>query len=274
MNEYILDGETETRRLERQNSKPHYLIDDEISSDEISFQRESKILDVACGTGAFTDYILRTNRNKNLNIEMLDINKSRLNFLQKKIEHKYTDNDINPKYTVGDACSLAAADNTYDVIVNRFLIHHFPKNGLHTKEFISEAYRTLKNGGKLVIIDIVNIMFNIGTTNVELLELLEDFRVNQPLSLWGSLKLPQVMIEEGFRSENIKFETKPILFWTKDDLMSEYVEWSHRFNLMKPVMEKHMGKEKFEHFVDLYLEELKKDGTVLEWSKTITVATK
>lgn len=273
-NEYILSGETENLRLDRQNSKPHYLIDDEISYKEVIFSDKSKILDIACGTGAFSEYILKHNINKNIHLEMLDNDNNRLEYLKNKLTEYEKLSNISLAFTCDDARKLPYESNSFDAVVNRYLIHHFPKNDDSVQDFSKEAHRVLRPNGKLIVIDVIDILFGIGTTNTELKNLLNELRAVIPLDLYGSLRLPRIMAQNGFKTENISFEVRPCLFTKKNELLSEYEEWKHRFSLLEKSMNQFFGIEKTRRFKELFLSELLKDGTILYWTKTITTGVK
>jgi len=273
-NEYILSGETENLRLDRQNSKPHYLIDDEISYKDVIFPENSKILDVACGTGAFSEYVLKHNINKNIHLEMLDNDNSRLEYLKKKLsEYEKLDN-IKLSFTCDDARKLPYRSNNFNAVVNRYLVHHFPRNDNSSQKLVKEAHRVLKPNGKLIVIDVIDILFGIGTTNTELRGLLDELRAVMPLDLYGSLRLPRIMAQNGFKTENISFEVRPCLFAKKNELLSEYEEWKHRFSLLEKSMNQFFGFEKTKRIKELFLSELLKDGTILYWTKTLTIGVK
>lgn len=55
----------------------------------------------------------------------------------------------NVNYIVADAESLPFLDDTFDLVTCRIAAHHFP----NAKEFIKEAHRVLKPGGRLLLVD-------------------------------------------------------------------------------------------------------------------------
>lgn len=273
-NEYILSGETENIRLDRQNSKPHYLIDDEVSYKEVIFPDNSKILDIACGTGAFSEYVLKHNINKNIHLEMLDNDSDRLKYLNNKLSEYEKLNNINLSFTCDDARKLPYKSNSFDAVVNRYLVHHFPRNDNSVQDFVKEAHRVLKPYGKLIVIDVIDILFGLGATNTELKGLLDELRTVMPLDLYGSLRLPRIMAQNGFKTENIRFEVRPCLFAKKSELLSEHEEWEHRFSLLEKSMHQFFGVEKTKRVKELFLSELLKNGTILYWTKTLTIGVK
>jgi ubiquinone/menaquinone biosynthesis C-methylase UbiE len=55
----------------------------------------------------------------------------------------------NVWYVLADAEALPFLDQSFDTLVCRIAAHHFP----NPKKFVEEAYRVLKPGGKLLLID-------------------------------------------------------------------------------------------------------------------------
>lgn len=96
---------------------------------------DTKILEVACGTGILTNEI--TKRYDNLDYTALDYAENMLNICHSK--------KINAKFEMGDATNLNYPDNYFDIVIIA--------NALHIAEnpekIVSEIKRCLKDDGLL-----------------------------------------------------------------------------------------------------------------------------
>lgn len=97
-----------------------------------------KILDVGAGTGRLTLKLAKAGAE----VTALDVSEEML----KRIKN----HELRIKNVVGDAESLPFEDNSFDFVVAAFLIVHLKD----LKRFFDEAYRVLKDGGKLLITNI------------------------------------------------------------------------------------------------------------------------
>lgn len=100
-----------------------------------------KILEIGCGVGITTKLIaLRFNKAK---IIALDYDKAQIDIAKKKQNVK------NIRFIRGDAKSLKFKDNSFDVVFASLTFHHIPRY----EESIREAYRVLKRGGKIIVVE-------------------------------------------------------------------------------------------------------------------------
>ncbi|MDD5043484.1 MAG: class I SAM-dependent methyltransferase [Patescibacteria group bacterium] len=100
--------------------------------------KDKKILDVGAGTGRLALKLARAGAE----VTALDISPEMLKILRRK--------NKQIKTVGGDAEQLPFPDETFDIITAAFLIVHL-KN---PERFFDEAYRVLKNDGRLVITNI------------------------------------------------------------------------------------------------------------------------
>jgi len=105
------------------------------------------ILDVATGTGDFAIAALKISPTKVIGV---DISQEMLNIANDKIKHAKLTHKIN--FALGDAENLPFPDNSFDAATCAFGVRNFenPLQGL------SEIYRVLKPGGKIVILEFSN----------------------------------------------------------------------------------------------------------------------
>lgn len=102
---------------------------------------QTKILDVACGTGDFAFEFEKYSSD----IIGLDFCEEMLEIARKKA-HK---NNSSVKFIQGDALSLPFKDETFDIVSIGFGI----RNVDDIKKAITEMYRVLKKDGKIIILE-------------------------------------------------------------------------------------------------------------------------
>ena len=104
-------------------------------------QRSSRILDLCCGHGEALD-VMYENGFRDLAGLDWEIDPT-------------TAADPRFKFLAGDALNSGLGDGTYDIITCLHSVHHFatPEN---VRRFMGEAFRLLKPGGRLYLIDFEN----------------------------------------------------------------------------------------------------------------------
>ena len=104
-----------------------------------------KLLDVAGGTGDISFKFLK--RAGNGHSTVLDITESMLVEGRKRAEASAMGDSLD--WVVGDAMALPFADNTFDVYTISFGI----RNVTRPQEALNEAFRVLKPGGRLMVLE-------------------------------------------------------------------------------------------------------------------------
>lgn len=108
---------------------------------------DQKFLDVATGTGDVGFAILK--KQPKAQVVGIDFSEKMLKIGQNKIESRTQNQESRIQFQVGDAQNLEFKDETFDGVTIAFGI----RNVKNREKAISEFYRVLKPGGKLVILE-------------------------------------------------------------------------------------------------------------------------
>ncbi|WP_209700814.1 bifunctional demethylmenaquinone methyltransferase/2-methoxy-6-polyprenyl-1,4-benzoquinol methylase UbiE [Clostridium algifaecis] len=108
-----------------------------------------KVLDLCCGTGQMIDYACRK-IGKNTEITGLDFNQEMINVGYKRLKHSI--GDYKYKLIKGDILQLPFEDNSFNYVTIAFGLRNIKNKNLA----LSEIYRILKPGGKLVCLELSN----------------------------------------------------------------------------------------------------------------------
>ena len=113
----------------------------------IDRNRPQQILDIACGTGDFSIAIARDAHEKTF-VQGLDLSEGMLEVMGKKVAAIGMADRI--KGEKGDCEEMRFADNTFDCATIAFGIRNFE----HREKALKEILRVLKDGGRLVILEL------------------------------------------------------------------------------------------------------------------------
>lgn len=98
------------------------------------------LLDVGCGTGNSIERLYM--KNPEISYTGIDLAENMIQVARsKKLQ------GVN--FLIGDAENLPFEENMFDVIICKESFHHYPK----VKDFFESAYRVLKPGGRLILLD-------------------------------------------------------------------------------------------------------------------------
>jgi ubiquinone/menaquinone biosynthesis C-methylase UbiE len=111
--------------------------------DKLNLQKDSKVLEIACGTGRDSELIAaRLGKGK---LVLQDISPSMLQICRKKLEHV----EIDKAFCISNAAYLPFPDNYFDATYSFGGLGEFPE----IKRSLAEMVRVTKPGGKIVVGD-------------------------------------------------------------------------------------------------------------------------
>jgi ubiquinone/menaquinone biosynthesis C-methylase UbiE len=102
------------------------------------------VLDDGCGTGAFLEFAARRGTRVDRYVG-IDVSRGMLRHAQRRLKQAGGD----PLLVQADACRLPFAENTFDVVYARGMLHHLPDPAAG----MQEIRRVLKPGGLAVVLD-------------------------------------------------------------------------------------------------------------------------
>jgi ubiquinone/menaquinone biosynthesis C-methylase UbiE len=114
-----------------------YQIFEEVEEELSRLPANGKVLDLGCGTGHFSNYILK----KGFEVHAIDPSVKMLEYARNNFS------DI--QFIEGVASSLPFPDNTFDLVISIEVFRYLTKADLHLS--YSEIHRVLKPGGRMLI---------------------------------------------------------------------------------------------------------------------------
>lgn len=112
-------------------------------------KEKDKVLDLCCGTGQMIDYICRE-VGKDVEVTGLDFTEEMINVGYRRLN--FTAGDCRYKLIRGDVQQLPFEDTSFDCITIAFGLRNVPD----IKKALSEMYRVLTPGGRLVCLELSN----------------------------------------------------------------------------------------------------------------------
>jgi len=257
--EYSLDNENEVDRLEFQATIPFYNPKKEIQ--KLKLPDNSTFLDAGCGSGIISRYI--SNKFQLVSVDACDISKTRLLQAQTLNNHN---NKVN--FFHSSLEKIKSPQDKYDFIFCRFVLEHM----INPQNAVNEFFRINKLNGRVLLIDLDGIFFNLYSNNKELNKTLHLLKREFDFDLFIGRKLPLLLSKAGYK--NIKYKVE-VMYFKGRNLKLEYQNYLLRFKFIEDILVNILGNtSKTNDFIDLYLKELLKSENTLFYNKFIVSGNK
>jgi len=111
---------------------------------------EVRVLDLACGTGKWTPYLVRP-LHEQAHLVAFDYSPAMLAQTRARLEEDDPELLMKTSFVRGDAYTLPFGDSSFDCVFFGFWLSHVPRERVYP--FLSEVKRTLRPGGQVLIFD-------------------------------------------------------------------------------------------------------------------------
>lgn len=247
---YSMKTQSEFDRLISQNQLSQYDISKELSFFE--FQKDQKVLDAGCGAGDVHISLAHLYHHLNLKIDAFDSYEFMLSQSKKRCKDLGLD---HVHHFESDIYAIKAKDESYDKVICRFVLEHLDR----PIEALKEMKRVLKKGGHLYLIDLDGVLFNIDSSDHELMNWLKRLEQNFSFDLYIGRKLSRYMNEVGLH--HIQTHIEAMNFYG-EDLDKEIINVRERFLHAREVFIKALDEESYHKFSKRYLDELMKERSL------------
>ncbi len=187
----------------------------QVVSEKMKIKSKDKILDAGCGVGAVSIWLAK----RYSDIEVTGINISKMQIDKASSFAKKFGVENRVEFLERDFLNTSFADESFDVVFAIESVCHTEDK----KDFIKEAYRILKVGGKLVIID--------GFIKKEKLNKLNQYFLNNLLRGWVIPNLAKksdfqkYLKESGFKNIEFTDITRNILSSSREIFKRGILGW-------------------------------------------------
>jgi len=259
--DYVLEHKDEALRLEFQGKLENYRLDREMN--DLHIQPGSRVLDAGCGSGLISRYLV--DHFPGIDVTACDFSSQRIAQARELAGHSRYG---AIRFETSDLQQLKFQSWSFDWVVCRFVFEHLGNPQAASDEF----FRVLQNGGKIRLIDLDGILFNLHTRNAELSSMLAALQRGWKTDLFVGRKLPAMLKESGFGS--IRWEMQPMQFHG-ESLQDERELTRQRLEFIRPTVLSILGSEALtDRFSELYCSEMLKPEATLFYNKFIVTAEK
>ena len=266
MKRYVLENVKEFERLEKQSQHQTYNYQLELS--RFLPKETGTILDAGCGSGVVSRYL--ANLYPAAQVVGCDFSEQRVAQATNFIHSVKKDQTSNLKFIAQNLTQLTFDSSSFDGVVCRYVLEHMSNED--ASRALKEYYRCMRPNGKLCVIDIDGLIYNLYPKTPLLESSFNAIKNITGLDLNIGRKLPSLVEDAGF--SNTKWEIETLQF-QGESLESEIQLIRERFDQAMPAMIAAIGSElKTKQFVEEYFECLKMPGAVLFYNKFMITAEK
>lgn len=260
---YPLHNPNEFNRLETQNSYPQYDINTELEDSEVLFPNGSQIIDAGCGSGTVLRKLLRANQTSDIKIKAVDINP----YILESVRASLTNEEKRKIEFIDDDVRFlrSTESETIDAFISRFVFEYHPLAG---QDIANNAFRVLKKGGKIIVIDADNVLLGLNTNNQKLRNELADFR--KRITTYTDeicAHIPRFFLNAGFKLSQPK--AIPVVFFNQQEKQCEREIYKQRFMQMKSTMLTFWPEQRIKKFTEMFLDEIIKPETLIRYEKFV-----
>ena len=255
-----MDNIDETKRLENQAKQKGYLVSDELK--DIDLPMRGQFLDAGCGSGLLARYLYEQSSRRD--IIAVDLSELRL----KQAENAARSLGQKIKFQTEDLEDLSFRDDSFDVVVCRYVMEHVRKPEL----ILKELFRVLKPGGKLVIINFDGIVVNLYSRDQTLQNQLRHLAQSYPGDLYIARKLPTLLESTNFKE--IRWSAECHSF-DGHEREVEAGNTKDRFHFAQQFLQQTFGSaEQAQAFISRYFDAMKDPHTTLFYTKFVVQGSK
>jgi len=246
---YILENVKEAERLELQKKIQAYSIEEELKEVDLNYKN---ILDAGCGGGDVSHYLIANSINSKI---------SGCDFSDIRVAHAKKKNPSG-SFFKSSLEDIEAEDNSFDLIVCRYVFEYLPDPTKVLKEF----KRVCKPGGEIIVIDIDGVFKNFHTSNLEFNNDLNHLVAQLKVDLDAGRKISSFFHLAGIS----QFDCSMSSFHFKgEELELEKENSEMRLNAIEPELLKAFGEKKSKEFSRNYLLLLEHRASVMFFNKFI-----
>ena len=184
----------------------------EIMAQAVNLKPETKVLDLGCGYGSTARYLASE---YGCHVTAINISQTELDLATERTSQAGLENLLNFEY--GDFHQLKYADGSFDIIWSQEAFLHGADKAL----ILSECFRVLKPGGRLVFTDI---LVRAGTPQADRNRIYD--RVKSP-DMWDLPDYQQALTKLGFEVGRLEDWSKHVARsygWVRDQVLQNRTE--------------------------------------------------
>lgn len=258
---YSLETEREFERLEYQSSLPQF--DYRVELRELAVPPGARVLDAGCGSGIVARHL--ASRDPSARVVGCDLSEQRVARASEAGQAL-----ANLAFAVEDLRRLRFADDSFDVIVCRYVVEHL--DPVARAQAIAELVRCLAPGGQLCVVDVDGAFTSIHPAIEPLPELIARLRSDDRVDLDVGRKLPGLLLAAGLTAVGTRIEP---LYYRHDEVETATTILGWTLDAVQPYLAHLLGSEDKAHAARrAYLDAVRTPGGMFFCHKFIVTGQK